>query len=155
MIFRLLILSRDSDDSFFQSLGPQRFIVVARRPDIRIVSLDTTDHSDVVLPLPKKTIETAYYVEYDVQENYVYWSDNEKKHIMRSHRNGTGVEIIANYDIGNPDGLAVDWIARNLYWSDAGKDRIEVARLNGSSRKILVSTGLDEPRGVVVDPAEG
>ena len=44
------------------------------------------------------------------------------------------------------DGMAIDWIARNLYWTDTGRDYIAVSRLNGTSRKILIETGVDEPR---------
>lgn len=39
-------------------------------------------------------------------------------------------------EVFNPDGIAVDWVARNLYWTDTGPDRIEVARLNGTARKV-------------------
>lgn len=41
-------------------------------------------------------------------------------------------------EVFNPDGVAVDWVARNLYWTDTGPDRIEVARLNGTSRKVKI-----------------
>ena len=39
-------------------------------------------------------------------------------------------------EVDHPDGLAGDWIGRNLYWTDTGTDRIEVARLNGTWRKV-------------------
>jgi len=64
-------------------------------------------------------------------------------------------EFVVTTELSNPDGLAVDWVARNLYWTDSGTDRIEVSRLNGSSRKILISDGLDEPRAIIVDPIGG
>ena len=54
-----------------------------------------------------------------------------------------------------PEGIAIDWIGRNLYWSDSGTDRIEVSHLNGTSRRVLVLENLDEPRAIVVDPGEG
>ena len=44
-----------------------------------------------------------------------------------------------NTGIFSPDGIAVDWVARNIYWTDTGTDRIEVARLNGSFRKVLIT----------------
>lgn len=58
-------------------------------------------------------------------------------------------------EVQHPDGMAVDWIARNLYWTDTGTDRIEVARLNGTSRKVLISEDLGEPRAIVLDPPKG
>ena len=39
-------------------------------------------------------------------------------------------------EVEHPDGVAVDWVARNLYWTDTGTDRIEVARLTGTFRKV-------------------
>ena len=65
------------------------------------------------------------------------------------------MKVVASVEVQNPDGIAVDWIARNLYWTDTGMDRIEVSRLNGSSRKVLISEGLREPRAIVVDPGKG
>ena len=53
----------------------------------------------------------------------------------------------------NPDGLAIDWIGRNLYWCDKGSDTIEVSDLNGNYRKILINKGLREPRAIALDPS--
>ena len=63
--------------------------------------------------------------------------------------------IVAMAEVKYPEGIAVDWIGRNLYWSDTGTDRIEVCHLNGTSRRVLVSESLDEPRALAVDPGEG
>ena len=60
-----------------------------------------------------------------------------------------------NADVRHPDGLAIDWVARNLYWTDTGTDRIEVSRLNGSSRKALISKDLDEPGAITLYPSRG
>ena len=60
-----------------------------------------------------------------------------------------------NADVRHPDGLAVDWVARNLYWTDTGTDRIEITRLNGSSRKALIYKDLDEPRAITLYPSHG
>lgn len=64
-------------------------------------------------------------------------------------------QTVVQAEVKHPEGIAVDWIGRNLYWSDTGTDRIEVSHLNGSSRRVLVSEKLDEPRAIVVDPGEG
>lgn len=57
--------------------------------------------------------------------------------------------------IYSPDGIAVDWVAKNLYWCDKGKDTIEVAKLNGQFRKVLISKSLQEPRAISLDPIRG
>ncbi|KAL1115241.1 hypothetical protein AAG570_007272, partial [Ranatra chinensis] len=53
------------------------------------------------------------------------------------------------------DGLAVDWVGRNLYWCDKVLDTIEVSKLDGRYRKVLVRKGLDEPRAIVLHPWNG
>ena len=60
-----------------------------------------------------------------------------------------------NADVRYPDGLAVDWVERNLHWTDTGTDRIEVCRLNGSSRKALISRDPGEPRAITLYPSHG
>lgn len=55
----------------------------------------------------------------------------------------------------NPDGLAVDWVGRNLYWCDKKTDTIEVSKLDGRFRKILLHEGLQEPRAIALDPSQG
>jgi DNA-binding beta-propeller fold protein YncE len=63
--------------------------------------------------------------------------------------------LCALLGLGSPEGIAVDWISKNLYWTDSGLDRIEVSRLDGTNRKLLVSEGLVNPRGISVDPIRG
>jgi low density lipoprotein receptor-related protein 5/6 len=85
-------------------------------------------------------------------------SDEGKKFYnidTRSRLNGSDVQLIVSEDISQPDGVAVDWIGRNIFWIDTGNDRIEVSRLDGSSRKILISRDLDEPRDIALDPING
>ena len=57
--------------------------------------------------------------------------------------------------LGTPDGIAVDWMARNLYWTDTRYNKIEVARLDGSTRKAIIENNLDEPRAIALYPRLG
>ena len=134
-------------------LGPQKFLLLVRRKDIRRISLDTEDHTDVVLPLTG--IRHAVAIDFDPVDKFIYWTDNEQLQIRRARMNGTGAEVVASVEVQHPEGIAVDWVSRNLYWTDTGMDRIEISRLNGSSRRVLVSTGLDEPRAIALDPSNG
>ena len=65
------------------------------------------------------------------------------------------MEVLVSSEVKHPDGVAVDWVGRNLYWTDTGTDRIEVSRLDGMSRKVLISENLDEPRAITLDPTNG
>ena len=52
-----------------------------------------------------------------------------------------------------PEGIAIDWVARNLYWTDSGKRVLEVASLdNPNLRRVLVDTQVRNPRGIAIDP---
>jgi low density lipoprotein receptor-related protein 5/6 len=140
-------------DSQTCATGAEELLLLARRVDIRRISLDTSDYTDVVLPL--RGIKHAIAVDFDPVEGKIYWTDDDVHVIRRAFLNGTQQEDIIYTEVHHPDGIAIDWIARNFYWTDTGTDRIEVARLNGTSRKILLTEGLDEPRAIVVHPIEG
>ncbi|KAM4553054.1 low-density lipoprotein receptor-related protein 5 isoform 1-T1 [Fundulus diaphanus] len=133
--------------------GAEQVLLLARRTDLRRISLDLPDFTDIVLQVDD--IRHAIAIDYDPVEGFVYWTDDEVRAIRRSHIDGSNAMILVTMDISHPDGIAVDWVARNLYWTDTGTDRIEVTRLNGTSRKILISEDLDEPRAIVLDPVNG
>ncbi|XP_033112246.1 low-density lipoprotein receptor-related protein 6-like [Anneissia japonica] len=133
--------------------GPREILLLAKRRDIRRISLDTPDYTDVVIQL--KDVKNAIAIDYDPIEGFMYWTDDEEHAIRRSKLDGTESEYIIQRDISSPDGIAVDWISRNLYWTDTGSNRIEVSRLNGTSRLVLIDDDLDEPRAIAVDPEDG
>lgn len=60
---------------------------------------------------------------------------------------GSDQQDVIVSEIENPDGIALDWISRNIYWTDTGTDRIEVARLHGGYRKVII--GRKPPRKIV------
>lgn len=73
----------------------------------------------------------------------------------RADLNGSNMETVIGQGLKTTDGLAVDWVARNLYWTDTGRNTIEASRLDGSCRKVLVNNSLDEPRAIAVFPRKG
>uniref|UniRef100_A0A8B9R415 Low density lipoprotein receptor-related protein 5 n=1 Tax=Astyanax mexicanus TaxID=7994 RepID=A0A8B9R415_ASTMX len=131
----------------------EQVLLLARRTDLRRISLDLPDFTDIVLQV--SDIRHAIAIDYDPVEGYVYWTDDEVKAIRRARLDGTEAQTLITTEINHPDGIAVDWVARNLYWTDTGTDRIEVTRLNGTSRRVLISERLSEPRAIVLDPIHG
>uniref|UniRef100_U3IL54 LDL receptor related protein 5 n=1 Tax=Anas platyrhynchos platyrhynchos TaxID=8840 RepID=U3IL54_ANAPP len=141
------------DDGRTCKSGAEEVLLLARRTDLRRISLDMPDFTDIILQIDN--IRHAIAIDYDPVEGYIYWTDDDVRAIRRAYLDGSGAQTLVTSEINHPDGIAVDWVARNLYWTDTGTDRIEVTRLNGTSRKILISENLDEPRAIVLNPVMG
>ena len=55
----------------------------------------------------------------------------------------------------SPEGLAIDWLSRNMYVTDSELDIIAVMTTNGTYRKTIINEDLVNPRAIVVDPSRG
>uniref|UniRef100_A0A8C5MYQ0 LDL receptor related protein 4 n=1 Tax=Leptobrachium leishanense TaxID=445787 RepID=A0A8C5MYQ0_9ANUR len=130
-----------------------KFLLFARRTDIRRISFDTDDLSDDVIPL--SDVRSAVALDWDSTSDHMYWSDTTTDSINRAKWDGSDQEVIIETSLESPAGLAIDWITHKLYWTDAGTDRIEVANTDGSMRSVLIWENLDRPRDIVVDPIGG
>ena len=130
---------------------PEAFLLFANPDDIRRISLDTNNGN--VIPLVG--VKEANALDFSVHDMQIYWTDLSLKSISRAFLNGRGIEHLIVEDLDYPDGLAVDWIAKNLYWTDSESQRIEVARVDGRHRKMLIWKDLWEPRELTLDPVSG
>ncbi|KAJ6647666.1 Prolow-density lipoprotein receptor-related protein 1, partial [Pseudolycoriella hygida] len=99
-------------------------------------------------------LSNAVALDYDYDTKCYYWSDvtSVKSKIQSWCPNQNATVDIHNTMLKNPDGLSVDWVAKNLYWCDKGLDTIEVSRLDGKFRKILIKENLQEPRAIALNP---
>ena len=102
------------------SLQPK--IMFSNKYYIRLVDLQ--GRSEIFV----KNQSNAVAIDYDLETGCTFWSDvtAEGSNLRRSCEND-GYQSPKNLlSLQNPDGLAVDWIGRNLYWCDKGTDTIEV-----------------------------
>jgi hypothetical protein len=89
-------------------------MLVARRDSV--LRIDLNDFSRVeTLPLPP--VRSVIAVEFDVAENVLFWSDVHKDTISSLKLDGKSEPtLLVHSDIKSVEGLAFDWIARNLYF---------------------------------------
>ncbi|XP_075884557.1 low-density lipoprotein receptor-related protein 4 isoform X1 [Nelusetta ayraudi] len=140
--------------------GLDKFLLFARRTDIRRISLDTAERADHVVPLAH--VRNAVALDWDASQGeggaeggYIYWTDVTTDAISRALWDGSRQEVVVDTSLESPAGLAIDWVTNKIYWTDAGTDRIEVSNTDGSMRTVLVWENLDRPRDIVVDPVGG
>lgn len=100
-------------------------------------------------------LSNAVALDYDWKTKCYFWSDvTTALSSIRKLCPGNKTTTLHVSTLKNPDGIAVDWVGRNLYWCDKGLDTIEVSTLDGLYRKVLINKNLQEPRAVVLDPYE-
>ena len=102
------------------------------------------------------SLRGAVAVDVHVRDKTIYWSDVQQHVIKRMKLQSSGnVEDIITDDLGDVDGLAVEWESNLIYWTDFSKGRVGVASLDGSRRKLLFVEDVGKPRGVALYPKKG
>ncbi|XP_050312267.1 prolow-density lipoprotein receptor-related protein 1 isoform X2 [Anthonomus grandis grandis] len=131
----------------------QARLLLANRYYIR--EIDLLGNSNLIA----HNLSNAVALDYDWATQTIYWSDVTQlgstiKRLVNYREESTSdrSELLHSSTLQNPDGLAVDWVGRNLYWCDKGTDTIEVSTLEGKHRRILHSKALEEPRAIALDP---
>ena len=130
---------------------PEAFLIFTRRDDIKRISIEIEESRDMLIPV--RGVMEASALDYDRSDGRIYWSDMKEKTINRAYTNGSGVEVMVEYGLDYPRGLAVDWITGNIYWSDAGSGRLEVATTRGDvvARRVLIWQDLESPECLALD----
>ncbi|XP_042888358.1 low-density lipoprotein receptor-related protein 2-like isoform X1 [Penaeus japonicus] len=119
-------------------------LFMAQGNDIRMLDLDLTMYSQVYEGF-KQSIAIAY----DPIDDMVFWSTDEGVYRI-PRRGGTIPSIVVNEGVGMVEGLAVDWLGRNLYMTDSEGEQVLVCSLDGTSCHVLVSN-ISYPRGIQLD----
>ncbi|XP_053386538.1 low-density lipoprotein receptor-related protein 1-like isoform X2 [Mercenaria mercenaria] len=136
----------------------QAYLLVSNRYHIKKVNFDRTMESIV------GNLTHSVAIDFDYKEQKLYWTDihSQSSTINRISLNATEdssekAEVLHSSTVLNPDGMAVDWIGRNLYWCDRNTDTVEVSKLHGTYRKILIKdkSFLREPRALQLFPKYG
>ena len=131
---------------------PEAFLLFTRQGSIRRISIDTSNRDK---PIPIGGINEVNAVDFHINDSRVFWTDLKLAKISRAFLNGSNSEVVVGVDLKYPDGLAVDWVAKNIFWTDSFLDRIECARFDGRYRKTLIWKNVSEPHSLALDPGNG
>ena len=129
----------------------EAFLIISNRRTLLISDID--EHSIERIPAD---VENVVATASNMIDDIIYWSDMMTKKIMMLKRDGTSKPVpLISSGVDLVEGLAYDWVAKNLYWLDSRLNTIEVSRENGTNRMILVNQNISQPRGLTLDPTEG
>uniref|UniRef100_A0A4W3IBD4 LDL receptor related protein 1B n=1 Tax=Callorhinchus milii TaxID=7868 RepID=A0A4W3IBD4_CALMI len=142
----------DNPNSCKALSAEEPFLIFADRHEIRKMSIDGFNYT-----LLKQGLNNVHAIDFDYSEQFIYWTDftSQSSTISRIRLNGSNPEVVQHTGQAIPDGLAVDWVGKNLYWCDKTKLTIEVSKLNGLYQTGLVNTGLKTPKDLALDPRIG
>ncbi|XP_041779439.1 low-density lipoprotein receptor-related protein 2 [Anopheles merus] len=110
--------------------------------------------SDAILPVVSRRARFVG-LDFDAVDEHIYYSDVLQDVIYRVHRNGTGREIVLASQNEGVEGLAVDWVSKNLYYIDSRKGTLNVLSTRNTSYRRTLLKNLKRPRAIVVHPNRG
>uniref|UniRef100_A0ABM5G7V8 Low-density lipoprotein receptor-related protein 8 isoform X1 n=1 Tax=Pogona vitticeps TaxID=103695 RepID=A0ABM5G7V8_9SAUR len=137
-----------------KAVGKSPYLVFTNRHEVRKIDLVKRDYSRII-PMLKNVVA----LDVEVATNRIYWCDLFYKKIYSAYidkASDTAEQmVLIDSQLNSPEGLAMDWVHKNIYWTDSGNKTISVATADGKKRRTLFSSDLSEPRAIAVDPVRG
>lgn len=99
LIIRLTGLTLSADGKTCNEEFPSLLLLARKGGDLRFISLDTDDKSDVVINLDTDHMVNAVGIDYDPVEKFVFWTDQLGIH--KAHINGSGFEDVITQEVSN------------------------------------------------------
>ena len=96
-------------------------------PEVRGIPFNEEDEGDAIVPI--KGMKSSWAADFCYETKEIFLVDSALEKLFSVKTDGTEFKTLIDTGLENPQGLAVDWIAKNLYIVDAGRDLIEVRTL--------------------------
>lgn len=123
------------------------FLIISNRHSILVSDLNEQGLERVPI-IVENVVATAS----NMHTGTIFWSDMKLKKISRLDR-GKEPQDIVTTGLDLVEGLAYDWVGKNIYWLDSKLNTIEVSNEFGDNRLVLVRENITQPRGMCLDPA--
>ncbi|CAG0883350.1 unnamed protein product [Darwinula stevensoni] len=123
----------------------------ARDKEIRGVDINMPLYH-IIPPISSSSHDVQ--LDFDAKTKTIYWTDNLQKEIRCSGLSNVSSDVIIDVSVlGQPSGLAVDWISRLLYISS--NDSLLVSSLKGEYLSFLMKGTGTELSSLALNPEEG
>lgn len=120
----------------------------------RVLDPVSEGFSDAMVPVVSRRARFVG-LDFDANEQMIYYSDVLQDVIYRAHLNGTGREIVLASQNEGVEGLAVDWASKNLYYIDSRKGTLNVLSMRNITYRRTLLKNLKRPRAIVIHPNKG
>lgn len=133
------------------------FLVVAQRDHISKINLV----DGVKETFPVTGLKNVIAIDFDLENNCVFWADIMTDVIGRQCLNGTSLpEILVETELASVEGMSYDWISKMLYFVDGMRLKIEAVKVTSNPhgkmrRTVIPASKLAKPRGIAVHPMAG
>lgn len=143
------VFSAEDLESGASNLVNDPYLIISNRRSILIANLNTTNLERIPVKVDN-VVATAS----DMHAMTIFWSDMQAKKIFKLSKGSSEPQVVIGSGLDLVEGLALDWVGRNLYWVDSRLKTIEVSMMNGDNRVVLINLEkISQPRGLAIDPA--
>uniref|UniRef100_A0A8C5LZ41 Epidermal growth factor n=1 Tax=Leptobrachium leishanense TaxID=445787 RepID=A0A8C5LZ41_9ANUR len=136
------------DNSRAPCNAPQPFAIFNNGKDIFSIDTDGTNHRKIVT-----NAGSSILLDFDHQEQRLYWLDRSKGFLQRMLLNGTKRERMRGTRRGIK-GFTVDWMHKQIFWTNLQRGTIESTDTTGKTPQTILR-GLFNPDFIAIDPVEG
>ncbi|XP_077998234.1 uncharacterized protein LOC144451304 [Glandiceps talaboti] len=96
----------------------------------------------------------ATAMDYDISQDVLYAYDQTSHSIVKTVlREGEIFDTLFN-NVGEVQGLTVDWLAANLYWTESDTKAIYISDFDGLYKVKLISDNIDQPGDIIAHSGE-
>lgn len=138
----------------------ERVLLIGRTNEIKAVDLNEP-RRHVMAPITVSKVFQPKQFDFFSKTKSIYWADSQTNEVKRASLIGNNIETILDVIIELPNGLAIDWMSRNIYISSAPQSgspgKIYISNLKGEYISILMdkSQGVISPKSLTVHPSLG